>query len=463
VRTILLSLVAAALLHGCGGGSSGGGRKKKPPPAASLTVEYPTAAPSFRIGVAVSGFTAKITGGNATGFSIAPALPTGIALDPATGAIAGTPTAAARTARFVVTATGPDGDAQAGLDLSVTPALPGDLISLADGFAAERITTGLTAPVKLAFAPDGRLFVNELTTGNIRVIRADGSLVAAPVATVTIVAGAERGLLGLALSPEFAVSGHLFVFASVPVGGGKPDRNQVIRFTVVGDAGTNPTVILDDLPHAAIHNAGDLQFGSDGKLYVSVGDSGDGALPQADGSLAGRILRVNADGTVPGDNPDPASPEWCRGLRNSFDLAFHPTAGGLFATENGPTFGDEVNFIQRDRNYEWKDLPAGFPGARIGLRIIEWTPVIAPTGLVFQSGRSFGSEYANNLFVLGYVDADIRRLVMSGAAFTDLDDEIPFAAFEDSGVSNKPLDAVEAPDGSLWVSTFGGIWRFERW
>jgi glucose/arabinose dehydrogenase len=294
-------------------------------------------------------------------------------------------------------------------------------------------------------------------------MRADRTIVATPFATVTVVAGAERGLIGLALAPDFAVSGHLFVYASVPAGGGKPDRNQVIRFTAVGDSGTSPFVIVDDLPHAAIHNAGDLQFGPDGKLYVSVGDSADSALPQADGSLAGRILRYNADGTIPADNPDPASPEWCRGLRNSFDLAFHPTAGGLFATENGPTFGDEVNYIQRDRNYEWKDLPPGFPGARIGLRIIEWTPVIAPTGLVFHSGNSFGPEYANNLFVLGYVDADIRRLALSGSAFTDLDEEIPFATFEDSGVANKPLDAVEAPDGSLWVSTFSGIWRFERW
>jgi len=463
VRAILVSLVTAALLLGCGGGSSGSVKKKRPPPGTTLAVSYPTAAPSFRVGVEVAGFRATVTGGSATGFSVAPALPAGLALDAATGTIRGTPADAVRPAAYVVTASGPDGDATAALDLSVTPALPGDLISLADGFAATTVATGLAGPVKMAFAPDGRLFVNELATGKIRVLRADGTLVADAFATVSVVTGAERGLLGLALAPDFAASGHLFVFASVPAGGGKPDRNQVIRLTAVGDSGTDSTVIVDDLPLAAVHNAGDLQFGPDGKLYVSVGDNGDSALPQADGSLAGRVLRYEPDGGTPPDNPDPASPEWCRGLRNSFDLAFHPRTGGLFATENGPTFGDEVNFIQRGQNYEWKELPPGFPGARIGLRIIDWTPVIAPTGLVFHSGKSFGPEYADSLFVLGYVDADIRRLVMSGAGRTDLDDEVPFAAFEDSGVANKPLDAVEAPDGSLWVSTFSGVWKFERW
>ena len=152
-----------------------------------------------------------------------------------------------------------------------------------------------------------------------------------------------------------------------------------------------------------------------------------------------------------------------RGLRNSFDMTFHPSTGGLFATENGPTAHDELNFIQKGKNYEWGPIDPDFPFALRGLMLIDWTPVIVPTGLVFHPGTSFGPGYANNLFILGYDDADIRRLVMSGPAFVDIDDEIPFARFDgEAGIAHKPLDVLVLPDGSLLVSTFTAIWRISR-
>ena len=98
------------------------------------------------------------------------------------------------------------------------------------------------------------------------------------------------------------------------------------------------------------------------------------------------------------------------------------------------------------------------------MHIAQWTPVIAPTGLAFHSGTGFGAPYTDNLFVLGYVDADLRRLVVSGPALTDLDSESPFARWnDDGGVSQKPLDIVEGPGGDLYVSTFSTIWRIYRY
>jgi glucose/arabinose dehydrogenase len=208
-------------------------------------------------------------------------------------------------------------------------------------------------------------------------------------------------------------------------------------------------------------------------LYVTVGDTfyenpmtgqRDGVLAQTDGSMAGRVLRIAPDGSIPADNPIANDPEWCRGLRNSYDLTFHPTTGGLFVSENGPAAGDELNFVQKGKNFEWGAEPESIPGVQIGAQLAEWTPVIVPTGLVFHSGTQFGPSYANNLFLCGYDDADVRRMPMSGAAFTDVDAELPFARFSpEGGVDHKPLDIVERSDGSLLVSTFSEIWRIFRY
>lgn len=458
MRTILI-LLGLVVVAGCGGGSSDGGRRRSGPDPSGPDLAYPAEFVSFRVGEDAAPF--GPTSAGFSGFAIDPALPAGLDFDADTGTISGTPAVDSHRAVYTVTADHADGEATSELTLSVTPTLPPELLELAPGYAAEAFAT-LDVPVKMAFAPDGRLFVNELTSGRVRIVAADGTVATDPFAELTVVTGGERGLIGLALAPDFDTSGHVFVLATVSPAGGGPDVNRITRYTAVGDRGTDETIVVDGLPAAFVHNAGDLAFGPDGMLYVSIGDAGDRDLPQTDGSRAGRVLRYRPDGTVPDDNPIPGDPEWCRGLRNSFDLCFHPRTGGLFASENGPTFGDEVNFIQRGSNYEWEELPAGFPGSRIGLRITDWTPVIAPTGVTFSTAPDFG--LVDNLFVLGYVEADVRRLVMSGPGLTDLDEEVPFAAFDNTGgVANKPLDAKEGPDGALYISTFSGIWRITRW
>ena len=432
--------------------------------AAPTALDYPSATVLARAGVAVD-LAPSVIGGLPAEFlfTVDPALPAGVALDPATGAITGTPAAESPAATYTVSVANLHGSASFPLDLEVSPALPAGMISLEPGFAAERWLDGLSVPDKMAFAPDGRLFFNELATGNIRVVSAAGALAAAPFATVAVQTGGERGLLGLAFSPDFATSGHLFVYAIVPAAGPKPVRGQVIRFTASGNTGANPVVVVDDLPAADLLNGGDLQFGPDGKMVLSIGDNNDPANAQSAVSLAGKVLRYNADGTVPADNPYPGSPEFCRGLRNTFDLAFHAGTGGLFGSENGPTFGDEVNYLLPGRNYSWPSLPPAFPPNLIGPRVAQWTPVIVPTGIAFHSGAGFGAGYADNLFLCSYDRVEVRRLLLSGALLTNLDVQLGFAAFEDLGVDNKPLDIVEGPGGDLFVSTFTSIWRIDRY
>ena len=206
-----------------------------------------------------------------------------------------------------------------------TPTLPPGFASLAAGFTADVVAGNLASPVKMAFTPDGRLFYNELTNGNTRIIDAGGTLLPTPFSTMSILTFAEQGLLGLAIDPNFGTTGYVYVYATVPAGGGHGARNQIVRWTAVGNVGTSPTVILDDLPYGSNHNAGDLKFGPDGKLYATIGDTGDSSLAQSDVSTAGRVLRMNSDGSVPADNPIASSREWARGLRTCAWTAHSPS------------------------------------------------------------------------------------------------------------------------------------------
>jgi len=341
------------------------------------------------------------------------------------------------------------------------PAMPSEFLTLASGFAAEKVTNA-AKPVKLAFAPDGRLFFTELDSGQIRIIE-NGTLLAAPFATVgNLVTGNECGLLGICFSPTFSSDGYVYVMATIS-NGTPPHKQQIIRFTASGNTGSSPTVIVDNLPQHTVHNAGNIGFGPDSKLYCSVGDAGDVNLPQTDGSLAGRILRYEANGTAATGNPTPGNPEYCRGLRNTFDFCFHPVSGGLFGSENGPTDNDEINYLAAGKNFEWQTLPMGVPQSAIGYRVRVYVSVIAPTGICWHTGQQFGSEFNNNLFLCSYDYAEIRRLRMSGSAFADVDSEEVFASLNNTGVDNKPLDIVMGPDGALYVSTFTAIWRIWRW
>ena len=458
-RRVLVA-VALGLLAGCGGGGGGG----SPPPPTGLTYANPAA--SFRVGVTGPADVPTIGGGLSNTFTISPPLPAGLTIGSTSGIINGAPLGTSPTTTYTVTATNDGGSDQAVITVQATPALPAAFLTLEPGFAAEVVLASANAPVKMAFAPDGRLFFNELTTGATRIIDAGGTLLPIPFSTLSILNFGEQGLLGIAIDPAFATNHFVYVYASVPAISGHPDRNQVVRFTESANVGGSKTVILDDLPIGPNHNSGDVAFGPDGKLYVTLGETGNQSLSQDDASIAGRMLRMNSDGSIPADNPIPGSREWARGLRNSFDMTFHPVTGDHYASENGPMDQDEVNYIQKGKNFGWPSLPLGFPASQVGHRLRQWTPVIAPTGITFYTGSGFGAGYDNNLFLCSFVDANLRRLQVSGTGpnFTDFDDEFMFATWNNVGGSqNRPLDILQGPDGNLYISTFSSIFRIKKY
>jgi len=218
-------------------------------------------------------------------------------------------------------------------------------------------------PTAMDFAPDGRLFVC-LQTGQLRVIK-NGALLADPFVALTVDSSGERGLLGIAFDPNFASNQFVYVYHTVP---GAPAHNRISRFTAAGDvaaAGSQATILdLNNLSNATNHNGGAIHFGPDGKLYVAVGENANAANSQSIGNRLGKVLRINADGSIPSDNPTSfpgiaGSPLgdnraiWAVGLRNPFTFGFQPGTGRLFINDVGEGTEEEINDGIAGSNYGW--------------------------------------------------------------------------------------------------------------
>jgi glucose/arabinose dehydrogenase len=297
----------------------------------------------------------------------------------------------------------------------------------------ETVAQGLEVPWGLAFAPDGRLFVTE-RPGRLRVVH-EGRLAPAPLATLPVAATGEGGLMGLALDPAFARSGHLYVCYTTPAG---PDLvNRVARLTVREGRTADHRVILDGLPGARIHDGCRLGFGPDGKLYVTAGDAAEPRLAQRADSPAGKILRIEPDGGTPADNPLRGSPVFSLGHRNPQGLAWDG-AGRLFAAEHGPSAHDEVNRIRPGRNYGWPEAAGRAGDGRYEDPLVEsGSDTWAPSGLAALGPDLYVAALRGRKLLRIRVEGDGARLLP------------PLL----DGTHGRLRAVVVGPDGALYVST----------
>jgi glucose/arabinose dehydrogenase len=299
------------------------------------------------------------------------------------------------------------------------------------------VATGLEVPWALAFAADGTLYVTE-RPGRVRVVR-QGRLDPRPVATLPAAARGEAGLMGLAVDPERGDPVRLFVCYTLDKGGRLVNRVSVLT---LGAASTEERVLLDDIPGAGIHDGCRVKVGPDGKLYVTTGDAAEPGLAQRLDSPAGKILRLNPDGTVPADNPFPGSPVYSLGHRNVQGIAWD-RAGRLWASEHGPSgvpWGhDELNRIRPGGNYGWPDVygragrpPFEDPVLESGRRT--W----APAGIAILGEDLYMAQLRGERLLRVRLTADGR----AAATATLL-----------SGTHGRLRDVVVSPAGTLYVTT----------
>jgi glucose/arabinose dehydrogenase len=326
--------------------------------------------------------------------------------------------------------------------------------NLPEDFEEIEIAGSLMAATNMEFSPDGRLFVLE-QAGKILIIK-NGELLPTPFLTLEVDSSAEGGLLGLAFDPQFNTNGHFYVYYTKT---GDPSTNQISRFTI---SATNPDIadpdselaILDNIPAARRHNGGQMQFGLDGKLYVAIGDTNQRAAKRSDAqsleTLAGKILRINPDGSVPADNPFVGTPDareeiWAYGLRNPFTGDIDPVTGKMYINDIGQHHWEEINLGVAGANYGWPECEGKCENPDFEDPIYDYShgKGCAITGGAFYRGTQFPEEYQGNYFFADYCDGWIKRLLPDGTA----------ANFATEGPQIL-IDLEVGPDGSLYYLLF---------
>ena len=313
----------------------------------------------------------------------------------------------------------------------------------------ETVANNLKIPWELVFAPDGRIFFTE-RDGNLWVIENESlELVATFPASSTL----EGGLLGLALDPEFEKNNFLYLYQTYF--GFDLHHNKVVRYTVSNNQLTDERILIDKIPGALWHDGGRIKFGPDEKIYITTGDATNANLSQKIDSLAGKILRINADGTIPSDNPFESSPVFSYGHRNPQGIDWNEN-GILVSSEHGPSgekgyAHDEINVIEPGKNYGWPVIVGDSNNLEYTNPILHSGDVTwAPSGLLYYDSDKI-PEWKGMFLVAALrgqhvmvMDLDLENNRVNSVE----------KIFQDE--YGRLRDLVQSPDGDVFVLTSNG-------
>lgn len=286
---------------------------------------------------------------------------------------------------------------------------------------------GLTHPWGLDFLADGGILISE-RPGRLRVLR-DGNLSAPIEGVPEVVDRGQGGMLDVAVGPDHGETGWIYIALSGPGEGGI--GTQIWRGRLDEGRWVDGEKLFEmrGTSRSGFHFGSRIAFDPEGRLYFSIGDRGEMRRAQAVGDEAGRIHRIEADGSVPPDNPFLDDPQavptaFTRGNRNPQGMAVHPETGEIWIHEHGPRGGDEVNIVRAGENYGWPEVTHGidYSGAVISERerapgfadpLYVWDPSIAPSGMAFYTGAAF-PEWQGDLFVGALKFRQLVRLELEG-------------------------------------------------
>ena len=345
------------------------------------------------------------------------------------------------------------------------------------GAKATTVASGLSRPWGMQMLPDGRFIVTE-RTGAIRIVTASGNVSQPLAGAPRAVARGQGGMLDIALAPDFATSKLVYLSFTEPREGNR-NGTSVARARLVShdnqDRLENLEVIFQQQPafSGGFHFGSRLAFAPDGKLFVTLGDRYRQDYAQDLKAHLGKVVRIDADGSVPGDNPfigqSNALPEiWSFGHRNPQSAAIHPETGKLWTVEHGARGGDEINIPRPGANYGWPVITYGrdYSGAKIGIGtrkagmeqpLYYWDPSIAPCGMAFYNANRF-AQWQGNLFVGALRGRQLSRLVLEG-------DKVVAEEALLKSLSERIRDVRQGRDGYLYVltdsNTDGSLMRVE--
>jgi glucose/arabinose dehydrogenase len=329
-------------------------------------------------------------------------------------------------------------------------------------FKIDTIADGLDRPWSLALLPDGKILVTE-RSGQLRVI-ADGKLQETPIKGVPkVYYEGQGGLLEVATHPNYTSNKYVYLSFSSEAGAGEKGKGAntaLLRAKFENNELVEPTVIYKASPNveAKVHYGGKIIFDNEGKLFLTLGERGEKVKAQDLGAALGKVVRLNDDGTVPQDNPfvstAGALPEiYSYGHRNPQGLVYDATTNTIWEHEHGPQGGDELNVVQKGKNYGWPEITYGInydntviskDSVREGMEqpATFWKPSIAPSGMTLVKGTKF-KNWKGNLLVGSMKFTYIERVVLNGTTV-----ESKEKLFEGIG---RVRDIRESADGDIYV------------
>lgn len=315
------------------------------------------------------------------------------------------------------------------------------------------IVQNLNYPWEILWGPDNHIWMTERGGKISRVNPATGSVTLLHT-VAEVVTNGEGGLLGMVLHPNFGTTPHVFVAYNYNSGGYK---EKIVRYTYTGSALTNPTNIIENIPASSIHNGCRLVITPDLKLIATTGDAANTTFPQQTSSLAGKVLRLNLDGSIPSDNPVSGNPYWSMGHRNPQGLVLANNI--LYSSEHGPSNDDEINIIEKGRNYGWPSVEGycNEPGEatfcttnNVKEPIMAWTPTIATCGLDYYD-KNLIPQWKNSLLLVALKNSRLYQLKLDGTYRNITETNEYF-----TNTYGRMRDLCISPEGKVYICTSNG-------